>query len=667
MGRLSIGLRLLTLLMAGAFTLTYGSTEAVAAGSGSMVAVQEGTDVAALPGARVFGDTPASTPETVSFVLREQNLPQLEASVQQGVEHFLSVDQFARTYGQSPAHIAELRGYLAKFGISTDVYRDNVDVVAHGTAGEFDNALAVKEYQYHVPAVHGPDGARTLPAQDVHGVAHSPKLPGSIARYVLAILGLTNYAPFASQVAHVNPRLVHSVAGSSDSCVALTGLPSDCHTPADFANNYGLSKLYQRGATGQGQTLAIVTLAALDPGAPQYFWKNVLNLSPSRREVTVQNIDGGPGAPSFLAGSDETDLDVEQSGAVAPAANVIVYQAPNTDPGFADSFFAAASQNTASTVSTSWGESEAYIAASIANGVASPGFVAAFDEAFLEMAAQGQSGFAVSGDAGAYDASLDLGTTNLSVDFPGDSPYITAAGGTTLPFTATFTGPTGISSTVTVPAQRIWGGDYLWHAAATILQEPLATVAQSNVVGSGGGFSTIEPGPAYQHGVPGTGSFSAVPYLTPTDYQNVGGIVEPTTWKFNANPPVISGLGSGRAVPDVSTDADPYSGYLIYSPVYAQLGVSPLEGFGGTSVVAPQLNGSTAVINSSLGKRVGLWNPSIYSFATGPSSPFTPLDQSGTSNDNLFYTGTPGLPYNEGSGLGYPNLSKLASAFASQH
>jgi hypothetical protein len=72
---------------------------------------------------------------------------------------------------------------------------------------------------------------------------------------------------------------------------------------------------------------------------------------------TVDNVDGGPGAPSAASGSVETDLDIEQSGALAPGANVIDYQAPNTDPGFVDAFFTAASQNIASGVSASWGES----------------------------------------------------------------------------------------------------------------------------------------------------------------------------------------------------------------------------------------------------------------------------------------------------------------------
>jgi kumamolisin len=63
----------------------------------SQVPVQQGTDVASLPGATAFGDTPPDTPETVSFILRERNLPQLKAAVEHGVTNFLSVGQFAAT------------------------------------------------------------------------------------------------------------------------------------------------------------------------------------------------------------------------------------------------------------------------------------------------------------------------------------------------------------------------------------------------------------------------------------------------------------------------------------------------------------------------------------------------------------------------------------------
>ena len=397
--------------------------------------VSSGINAAQLPGATVFGDTPASTPETVPFILRERNLGSLQARAVTGSRNYLSLSQFASVYGQTAANISALTSYLAHFGIKTDVYADNVDVVATGTAGEFDSALSVTQHQYHVPALPGSGGLSAVPAQNVHGTAKSPLLPYRLANFVLTILGLSNYGPYAIHAAHVNTHYVKPQQGSS-SCLALTGLAGACNLPSNFAANYGLTGLYSHGANGAGQTLAIVTLAAVDPGAPEYFWSNIAHVPSTGRTFTVQDIDGGPGAPSNTGGSGETDLDLEQSGALAAGANVIDYQAPNTDPGFADAFFTAASQNTASTISSSWGESETILAASILAGQEPATYLQAFNEAFLEMAAQGQSGFLSagdSGDSGAYDASGDLGTTNLSVDTSADSPYITAAGGTTLP------------------------------------------------------------------------------------------------------------------------------------------------------------------------------------------------------------------------------------------
>ena len=629
----------------------------------AMTAVPAGISAAALRGATVFGATPPDTPESVSFILKARDLSQLKANVEQGVHDYLSVSQFAQTYGQSPTTIYLLEVYLSWFGIGTQSYADDLDVTASGTAGQFDQALEVQQLEYHVPGRPGIDGSEGIPSQTVHGTAASPQLPTLIAKHVLTVLGLTNYSPSTSQAVHADRTVTGNKAVSANRCVKLSGLPDACNLPSNFDADYGLTPLIEDGATGAGQTIGIVTEAALDPGAPQYFWKRILKLPSNGRTVTVDNVDGGPGAPSDFGGTDETDLDVEQSGGVAPGANVIVYQAPNTPSGFADAFFDAASQNIAGSVSTSWGVSETALQLGAALYLEPSTYAAAFDEAFLEMAEQGQSGFAAAGDSGAYSASRDLGTTDLSVTNPGDSAFITSAGGTTLPWTATLTGTAG-PVTISVPAQRAWGWDYLWPAVATLNGEPLATVAEANVIGGGGGFSADEPIPSYQRGVSGTNSYKAVKYLTPTNDADIGGITLPMAWNFDANPSVTDGRGSGRAVPDLSTDADPLTGYLLYDPSAASVGAPALQGgWGGTSFVAPQLNGSTAVIESYLGHRVGFWNPSMYAFSTSAHSPFTPLQQSGTGNDNLFYTGTPGALYNEASGLGIPNLSQLADDF----
>jgi len=165
---------------------------------------------------------------------------------------------------------------------------------------------------------------------------------------------------------------------------------------------------------------------------------------------------------------------------------------------------------------------------------------------------------------------------------------------------------------VTVPTQRAWGWDYPWQAIATTTGAWYATAATSYVVGVGG-FSVVEPEPAYQKLVSGTADYHGVKYLTPTDYQSVvsgTNFIEPTAWDVTPTPPVVSGSGSGRAEPDLSANTDPESGYLLYEPSFAGVGQPTFQsGWGGTSFVAPQFNGSTAVIESYLGHRIGLWKP----------------------------------------------------------
>jgi kumamolisin len=622
------------------------------------VAVAQGLGPAVLKNATDTGATPSATPEIVSFILRGRNLFGLESSIETDQSPDLTVAQFASRYGQSTAAIAALESYLNGYGISTSVYPDDLDVTASGTAAQFDSALSVQQQQYAVPAVAAHDGLAASPAQLVHGTVQSPYLPASIAPNVLAILGLTNYAAFSDDLSHT-PKGV-TASNTITPTTALTGNL----TPADFAQDYDLDPLYHTGLDGQGETIGVVTLAGFDPQTAYHFWNDVLDMTPDPNRVTVYNVDDGPGAPSEAAGSAESDLDVEQSGALAPDANVVVYAAPNNEAGYADAFFAAASQNLAGTLSSSWTESETMLQASVAAGGETPAYAQAFDEAFLELAAQGQSTFVAAGDAGAYDAADDPGTTNLSVDSPDDSPFVTSVGGTTLDGTIAET-VDGTALKATVPAQRTWGWDWLWPNYAKFGFPTEAAFAAAVAEGGGGGFSSFEPVPLYQEmldteGAVNSGSYSDVQYLTPADFGTIDGLYLPTQWSFTAAPAVQQGQGTGRGLPDLVTDADPFTGYLLYNPL-----ASPAlqGGWGGTSFGAAQLNGAAAIIDQYAGHRVGLWNPAIYGFAMSDNSPFTPLSAQGTSNDNLYYTGTPGQVFNPGSGLGYPDLAKLAGDF----
>ena len=649
--RLAAGL----LLGAGMFTAAPSAMAAPAQGSSTPTGVPSGINPLQLPGVTVFGNTPPDTPESVSFILKENDIQSLAAWVDIGIPDsaYLSVSQFAAEYGQPASNINALTSYLSGYGITTTVDADDLNVGATGTAGDFDNALSVTEESVRVPALGNPGPISPVRSQSVHTSKTEPMLPYDLASFVTAILGLSNYAPFTSDT--VRPASQDAPQqGSSNSCIAEFGLSNGCHLPSFFAQTDGLDPLYAQ-ADGAGQTAGIVTLAAVDPGSPEYFWSNVADVNRTG-SLTIDNVDGGPGVPSAASGSGESDLDIEQSGAIAPGASVIDYQAPNTDSGLADAFFTAASQDVAGDVSSSWGESETALQASILSGEDASSYPAVLDEAFLELAAQGQSMFIASGDGGAYTASADLGTTNLSVDNPADSPYVTACGGTSLPGTTYLSGPDG-TATATTTAGRIWGWDYLWAPIAQVTGDTLADVAESNVAGSGGGYSVSEPEPVYQQLAGGTGIFSAVQYLTPVGGTQVTpDLTEPTGWTFNPAPGVTYWFGNGhRVVPDLAANADPQTGYLIYGT-----SAGGLAEYGGTGFVAAQMNGAAAVVDSYLGHRTGFWNPVLYRAATIGIGPFTQLRAAGTGNDNIYYTGSPGQPYNEGTGLGEPDLAGLA-------
>ncbi|MGC8480240.1 MAG: S53 family peptidase [Acidimicrobiales bacterium] len=649
-----------------------------------LVPVNQGIGASALAGATPLGTTSGSQSLTVSFVLQSPNLAQLEQEVANGWSgSFLSVSQFANQYGLAPSDIANIESYLGSFGIKiTKVYADNLDISTTGTATQYNNALHVALQNFKVR--EGASTSSGTPQEaTVYGTTTAPKLPANIASEILAVLGLTNYKPFASSSL---PGVDMPTSGSSTN---LT-IPPGSHTPATFTNHYNLSPILSHGYKGQGNSVGIVTLASLDPSVPYTFWSQVLHEQVPSGKIHLVNVDGGAGAVSLNNGSDETTLDVEQSGAIAPDASVYVYQAPNTDYGFVDAFFALASNNIASSFSASWGESETFLQESVNNYTESPGYANAFNEAFAEAAAQGETGFVSSGDQAAYDASADALTTNLAVDNPGDSPYITAAGGTTLagtqqPYKVQNANKKVIGADyVTIPQEMTWNWGYLFPMYAALgfpTESAAATTASPNLIGgSGGGYSTLFPEPTYQQGVVGS-TYSAYQYLTPTTPVTKDGLTLPTAWSLTTQPALSSGSANGmRAVPDISVNADPQTGYAVYDPQFTAAYGAPIVDFGGTSFSAPQLNAAATVIDSALGHRVGFWNPLVYSLAKGANSPFTPLDSNTVQgannyrtvgqasiapganyvNGNLYYTGTPGAIYNPGSGLGIPNLTTLA-------
>jgi hypothetical protein len=129
---------------------------------------------------------------------------------------------------------------------------------------------------------------------------------------------------------------------------------------------------------------------------------------------------------------------------------------------------------------------------------------------------------------------------------------------------------------------------------------------------------------------------------------------------------VLPAFYPGRNVPDVSFNADPDTGYVIYYTSSAT-GFGLFHCYGGTSFVDQQLNGVTALLRQDLRTRVGFLNPALYTLAQtgqayfGPRAPLHAI----AYGDNWFYYGSNG--YNPEAGLGTMDVTNFAAVLRYQH
>ena len=546
---------------------------------------------------------------------------------------FLTADQFVARFAPADADVAKVIASLAKYGLAAQPMTATTLKVT-GAPAALERAFSVSLHRYEVPAHDSASG------YTFYAPLSKATIPAEISASVAAVVGLDSRPSFRPLHMAARQRLAPSATS------ATTGNPPGFWTVADFASYYDVQPLYTRGVSGKGRRIGIVTFASFTPSDAFAYW-SALGLSVDPGRVHIVNVDGGPGAPSDASGSIETTLDVEQSGGIAPGAKIVVYQAPNTNQGFIDAFAAAVDTNSAESVSVSWGDWE--YCTDLRNPLFAcpttapdPAYVRAIHEVFLRAAIQGQTLFASSGDDGAYDNFADCPTSDtcsnpLSVDSPADDPFITAAGGTTLAgvqeycLNAACTPP---FYDVNIPHERVWGWDYLEGLCTVLGLDPITCGIFP--IGSGGGVSILFEDPLYQSFLP------AVQRSQPGQSWIVNG---QTVYSLPSHFP-------GRNVPDVSFNADPDTGYIIYY-TSSVTGFGIATYYGGTSFVAPQLNGVSALLGEYLhGSRIGLLNFPLYGLAlsgqayAGARAPLHAI----AYGNNWFYGGSHG--YNPAVGLG---------------
>ena len=298
----------------------------------------------------------------------------------------------------------------------------------------------------------------------------------------------------------------------------------------------------------------------------------------------------------------ESTLDIETVDEIAPRARIVyvnltanAFNASSEAASFIEAFDAAERNWPGAiwSLSLGWCESDT----SVWNATD----LRAMNAAVTSAEAAGTTVFAASGDVGGLDCTPpnDAGKPPRSswqgVSVPASLPAVTGTGGTTLSSTA--------------------NGAYVGETAWSM---PLLSQ------GSGGGVSTAFPRPSWQTGL------------------GTGGQVD---------------LGNHREVPDVSADADPYTGTAIMEGGRAEQG-------GGTSLASPIWAGFTVLVDQYLESQghgaVGFFNPTLYSLAER-SLPYPPFHDV-TVGGNDFYQATPG--YDMVTGLGSPDVWNMARDLA---
>jgi subtilase family serine protease len=555
-----------------------------------------------------------SAPILLSVALEPRNEAALQAFIAAAsisgtaqYHHYLAPGRFAAVFGPRSSTIAAVEAELRSLGINgAHTSPDRLFVEANTTAARVRAAFRVRMQRYRLP--NGWAGFSNSQAPLVSGVLASNAVTG--------ILGLENLMrPQPLLVGHA--RLVHdrdpstattahnsraaaprkTEASGPKACAAATSAATenDSYTDTQLAQAYKLSSLYADGAEGKGQTVAIYELEPYSTSDLTAFQKCYAT------SVKVRNVSefGGPGTG---AGSGEAIMDIENVVALAPASQILVYQAPGdvSDSQYVTLFDDMVAPDTAKQLTTSWGLCELDSGSTVINSEY---------PVFQEAATYGETFYAAAGDDGSEDC-LEDGTSNakkLSVDDPGSDPYVVSVG--------------GLRVESLTPTETVWND----HTEA----------AGGDGDGAGGGGISAE-------------------WLMPT-WQLGTGVIN----KFSSH--TICGASSKyycREVPDVSADADPdVGGWVIYYQGSWQ------GGNGGTSAAAPLWAALTAVINSQCKTgSVGFDAPRLYEVArhAGNFTDVTSGNNDYTDGHSGDYPATKG--FDLASGLGSPIATGLANS-----
>lgn len=347
----------------------------------------------------------------------------------------LSPQALGRRVGLSLAAIARTERVLRRHGIRVVTqYPQRTALRVEGTAASVERYFHVRLSTYR-----SPEGVL------YHAPARDVPVPSALSGSVVAVAGLNTYRAPQTPIQDL--------------------LSPDGVRPVDIETAYQVAELHQAGFSGQGEVVGIFSACPFsDSDIAQ--WDQLYGVT----GPTPQHVPVAGGAPKNKECLGEADLDVAAVRAVAPQAQIRVYETAASD-GYAAAVDAVVAAGDVTILNISYGQADL------------PDHVTSADRLRLEQSlsaavAQGVNVFVSSGDDGAYQArQYDKGDDSLAVAWPADSPNVISVGGTLL-----FLGQDG------------------GYAKESGWQDQLEPRSYTNSGGGGGGLSTVDPRPSWQAG-----------------------------------------------------------------------------------------------------------------------------------------------------------------------
>jgi subtilase family serine protease len=590
-------------------------------------------------------------------------------------DHWLSAGQFDSRFAPSRATVQAVTGYLQGKGLTVQKTVTPFLLRAVGSSAQIDAAFATTINNY-----------RNAKGVKFFSNDSDASVPNSLASSVLGVVGLSStvrlkpmyqlapassaghgsgepsceipYPTTLAELQAIPPNGPFNGYGGGPGCSGLT--------PSQTNSIYNAPNAGPRGK-GAGANVAVFELSAYNHSDITHWAHTFYGPGYQPRLVDI-NVDGGPLAPNTsqcpvgdtcfygYGGDIEVEADIEQDLSIAPdTSHVLVYNAPNDETGQTslDEYATIANQDVADSISTSWGlcEADAGLAYAQAENVI-----------FEQMAAQGQSIFASSGDTGAFECLAD-GTFSdhapIDAADPATQPWVTGTGGTS--FTSF---DPGDNPNPGYPRRD----EAVWNTINICSGNNSSTASSTGIIdcglygAGGGGPSIFWPMPNYQRGP---------------------GVISAYTVRGPSNCALAARGQPCREGPDVSADSDPLTGYAEYctgssyvSPnptgteyESACFGMTPTPGapgwfhIGGTSLSAPLFGALFADRDAFQGHRAGAANYLLYSLFDNPrtyAAAFHDILGLPLENNNGFFPVTPA--YDEATGIGTPNFAALITA-----